>query len=65
MNVNKLKGKMAENGVSVANLADFLKKDRSTVYRKLEDGKFTVAEATAMKDYLGMTNEEARVIFLD
>lgn len=66
MKVMKLRGKMVEMGVTVKRLADELGKDRSTIYRKLDNGgNFTVEEATTIKNLLGMTNEEARSIFFE
>lgn len=65
MNVNKLKGKIAEKGLSVEKLAQKIGVDRSSLYRKLNNAeKITIGEATRMKDVLEMTPEEATLIFL-
>lgn len=65
MNVNKLKGKIAEKGLSVEKLAQQIGVDRSSLYRKLNNAeKITIGEATRMKDVLEMTPEEATLIFL-
>ena len=65
MNVNKLKGKIAEKGLSVEKLAQQIGVDRSSLYRKLNNAeKITIGEASRMKDVLEMTPEEATLIFL-
>lgn len=65
MNVNKLKGKIAEKGLSVEKLAQQIGVDRSSLYRKLNNAeKITIGEATRMKEVLEMTPEEATLIFL-
>ncbi len=65
MNINKLKGKIVERGMNVENLADAIGINRSSLYRKLNNGeKITVGEAVRMKDALKMSNEEACEIFL-
>lgn len=65
MNVSKLKGKMAEKGVSVTNLCKNIVMTRSTMYRKLNSGKFTVSEANKIKEALRLTSTEAKSIFFD
>lgn len=65
MNVNKLKGKIAEKGLSVEKLAQQIGVDRSSLYRKLNNAeKITIGEASRIKDVLEMTTEEATLIFL-
>ncbi len=65
MNVNKLKGKIAEKGLSVEKLAQQIGVDRSSLYRKLNNAeKITIGEAMRMKNALEMTPEEATLIFL-
>lgn len=65
MNINKLKGKIVEKGMNIASLADAIGIDRSSMYRKLNNGeKITIGEAVRMKDVLAMSNEEACEIFL-
>ena len=67
MNVNALKGKITEKGLNVEKLAEIIGVDRSSLYRKLNNGeKITIGEASKMKVALGMTNEEAtRIFFAD
>ncbi len=65
MNLNKLKAKIVENGTNVEAVADYIGVDRSSMYRKLNNfDKITIGEATKLKDFLKMTNEEATEIFL-
>ena len=65
MNVNKLKGKIVEKGLSVELLAASIGVDRSSLYRKLNNGdKITIGEAVKIKDALGLSAEEATDIFL-
>lgn len=65
MNLNKLKAKIVENGTNVEAVADFIGVDRSSMYRKLNNfDKITIGEATKLKEFLNMTNEEATDIFL-
>lgn len=65
-NINKLKGKMAENGYNQTDLAEKLNVNRATIYRKFEcDGlSFTIGEAHKIADILNLTQEEAVEIFL-
>lgn len=65
MNILKLKGKMVETGHSTEALAAKIGIDRSTLYRKMENGeKFTVGEAIKIIDVLGLSDCEATSIFL-
>lgn len=65
MNVNKLKGKITEKGLSIEKLAQQIGVDRSSLYRKLNNAeKITIGEAMRMKTVLEMTTEEASLIFL-
>ena len=65
MNLNKLKAKIVENGTNVEAVADFIGVDRSSMYRKLNNfDKITIGEASKLKEFLNMTNEEATDIFL-
>lgn len=64
MNNAMLKEKIKERGINVETLAEKIGIDRSTMYRKINsDINTTVAEAIKIKDALGLTNEEARLIF--
>lgn len=64
MNVRKLKGKMVEKGFNVETLAAKMGIDKSTLYRKLNEGeKFTIGDAQKVKDELELTDDEAKDIF--
>lgn len=64
MNIPKLRGKMVELGYSVESFASEIGVDKSTLYRKLDNGeKFTVGEAKKIRTALDLTSEEATAIF--
>jgi hypothetical protein len=64
MNIPKLRGKMVENGYNVEGFAVALGMDRTTLYRKLNEGeKFTVGEAQKINTVLNLTKDEAHDIF--
>lgn len=65
MNINKLRGKIVENDLTVEKLADRIEVDRTTLYRKLrEPEKITIGMALKIKDALKMSNADALDIFL-
>lgn len=65
MNINKLKGKIVEEGMNVETLAERIGIDRSSMYRKLNNfEKITIGEAVKIKAVLNLSNEEATDIFL-
>lgn len=65
--MNKLRGKIIENGMTVEQLAEQIGIDRATLYRKIAaDGRtFTVKEADAIKRALNLSVEEAFAIFFN
>lgn len=65
VNVNKLKGKIVEKGLSVEALADKVEINRSTLYRKINtDGEtFSIKEADKIASALDLNAEEANAIF--
>lgn len=65
MNINKLKGKIVEKEMNVANLAAEMGVDRATLYRKLNNTeKITIGDALKIKDILELSDSEAYEIFL-
>lgn len=65
MKSNKLKGKIIEKGMNVEKVAEIIGMDKATFYRKLNDfPKFTIGDATKIKDALGLTDQEAYDIFI-
>ena len=65
VNTNKLKGKIVEQGMTVATLADEIGIDKSTLYRKLSNGgdSMLVKEANAIVKALRLSAEDAVAIF--
>lgn len=65
VNINKLRGKIIENGLSVKDLADNLEMDRSTLYRKMnsEGDTMTISDAMKISKVLNLTLEEINSIF--
>lgn len=65
VNVNKLRGKIIEKGLSVKELADNLEMDRSTLYRKMnsEGDTMTISDAVNISRILDLSLEEVNSIF--
>ena len=65
VNVNKLRGKIIEKGLSVKELADNLDMDRSTLYRKMnsEGDTMTISDAVNISRILDLSLEEVNSIF--
>lgn len=65
MNVNKLKGKIVEQGLSIEYVAKKIGIDRSSLYRKLnnEGETLTIKEANAIVKVLDIPPNEALDIF--
>ena len=65
VNINKLKRKIVENGLTIEKLADNIGIDRSTLYRKINNNgeTFTIKEADLILNALNLTAEEAKAIF--
>lgn len=65
MNLNKLRGKMVEQGVRVSDLAQKTGISESALYRKFSNfEKITIGEAVVIKEVLNLTATEACEIFL-
>lgn len=65
VNLNKLKGKIVECGLSVSEVAEKIGVDKATLYRKLNSGgkKITIGEADLIAKTLGLNSAEASAIF--
>lgn len=65
MNVNKLKGKIVENGLNVSQLASSIGVDRTTLYRKLTSNgdTLTIGEAEKIARTLNLSMEDVNAIF--
>jgi len=65
MNVAKLRGMIVERGTTQEAVAKIIGVDRSTFYRKMNDGgKFTIGEARKIAQALQIGKSEAAEIFL-
>ena len=65
VNINKLKGKIVENGFTVEELADKTGIHTSRFSRRFSDGgsKFTVGEIKLISDALMLKGEDVNSIF--
>lgn len=65
MKVNKLRGKIVEQGMNIEKLAAAIGVERSSLYRKLANSdKITIGEAVLIKRALNLSDEDACDIFL-
>lgn len=67
ININKLKGKMVENGYSVESLAEKMGLSKSTLYRKMQDSgeSMLIKDANNICSILGLSVDEAVSIFFN
>lgn len=67
VNVNRLKGKIVENGMNIGDLAEKIGVDRATMYRKIKSRgeSISIGEANKIIDVLGLSIDEANSIFFD
>lgn len=63
MNSQKLKGKIVELNTTQEDIANLLGMSRTTFYRKMKSGKFTVSEAKSIALELKLDDCEAVEIF--
>ena len=65
MKTELLREKIRQSGKGMAVVASGIHIDASTLWRKLQGGggSFTVAQADALKDVLGLSSQEAYDIF--
>lgn len=65
VNINKLKGKIVECGLTVEKLAEEINIDRSTLYRKFNNKgeTFTIKEANQIAKVLNLNISEVNAIF--
>lgn len=66
VDINKLRGKIVECGLTQEHVAKSIGVDRSTFYRKMKDegSEFSIGEMHSICNVLSLTNEEAVAIFL-
>jgi len=67
MNINKLKGKIVENGQTIESLAREMGIDRASLYRKLQnDGKtMLIRDANSIAEILHLSASDALAIFFN
>ncbi|MGP1361095.1 MAG: helix-turn-helix domain-containing protein [Candidatus Fimenecus sp.] len=65
VNINRLKGKIVENSLTVAEVAKAIGIDSATLYRKLNNKgeTFTIKEATTISEILKLSMEDVNLIF--
>lgn len=65
VNINKLKGKIVENGLTVTVLAEKIGLDRATLYRKISNNGDTmlIKDANAICVALNLSVDDAVAIF--
>lgn len=64
VNINKLRGKIVECGMTSSNVSEAMGINKSTFYRKISgDYPFTIRDADRLVDILHLTADEARAIF--
>lgn len=65
VNVNKLKGRIIEKGLTIAAVAEKMGIDKSSLYRKLGNGGETmlIKDAIAICSVLDLSKDEAVSIF--
>ena len=63
LDVNKLKGKITENGLNITDIAKALNINPSTFYRKMKKNSFEIGEVDVIVDKLKLSREDANSIF--
>ncbi len=65
MNELKLKAKCVEKGLRIADLANYLNIDQSTMYRKIDNKTLTIKEVNALVVFLELTENDILSIFFE
>jgi len=67
VNINKLKGKIVENGMTIGSLAEKIGVDRATLYRKMSNNGETmlVKDANSIVAALNLSVDDAVAIFFN
>ena len=65
VNINKLKGKIVEQGMNIEELAREIGVNKSTLYRKIQNKgeTITIKEANLIRKVLNLSGEEVIAIF--
>jgi len=61
--VNKLKARIVERELTIGAVADRMGIDRSTFYRKMRSGEFTVGEVRRLSEILALSPSDITEIF--
>ena len=67
VNINKLKGKIVECGMTIPELAQLIGIDKATLYRKMgaNGDNFTIKEANLISQKLNLSIDEVNAIFFN
>lgn len=65
MNKIELQCIMLRKGVTITELSKQIKCDRTTLYRKMESGRFERSEIIRIREALNLTEEEMLHVFFD
>lgn len=68
VNINKLKGRIVEKGLSVELVAQSMGIDRSTLYRKMKDQSgesFTISDVRSISRILNLSAQDVTDIFFN
>lgn len=68
VNINKLKGRIVEKGLSVELVAQSMGIDRSTLYRKMKDqsgDSFTISDVQSISRILSLSAQDVTDIFFN
>ena len=63
LNANKLRGKIAENNMSISEMSHILGIAPSTFYRKIKNNSFEIGEADKIVHVLSLSAKDANDIF--
>lgn len=64
--LNRIRGRMAEKGMRVCDLAKHLSLNPASLYRRFNDpDSFTISEVVKIKEVLGFSDADAADIFFD
>jgi len=67
ININKLRGKIAEKGLNISKLAELIGVDKSSMYRKIKLGgeTLTIKEVELIVKALDLSTDEFEQIFFN
>lgn len=67
IDVDKLKKKISDKGMSISKLAEIMDIDRATLYRKMQNNgrNLSIKDAIAISKVLNLSTEEVATIFFN